>query len=119
MFAGMLVLKKRMPSAPIVTLPLPLAPLVATLPRSVTNASPLTSVHCELVSACTNKYESSPALNDALPITKPSDPTRSDLNILLETLGGVPLDIYRFASPDVTVSRVRQAPTAVFCVVRL
>src|SRR5690242_5089678 len=89
-FGGMLVLKKRMPSGPITTSPLPLDPFVATFPRSVTNGSPVTRVHWAPGSACTTKYQSSPALNVALPMTNPSAPTRSDLKRLLATLGGVP-----------------------------
>ena len=50
---GTAVLKRRMPSAPIATSPLPLEASAATIPKSVTNGSPVTNVHCEPGSAWT------------------------------------------------------------------
>src|SRR6266478_6723841 len=76
---GTIVLKNRIPSAPISTSPLPLDPSPATAPRFCTKGSPVTRFHCEPGFARTRINHSSPAVNATAGTTKPSDPARSDL----------------------------------------
>src|SRR5882724_10148378 len=76
---GTVVLKNRIPSAPIGMAPLPLEPSAATAPRSCTKGSPVTRFHWEPGFARTMINHSSPAVNELAGTTKPSDPARSDL----------------------------------------
>src|SRR6185369_3407685 len=119
MLAVVVVLKKRMPSAPTGKSPLPLLPLIATVPRSSENASPVTRFHCDPGVARTIRNHSSPARNELAGTTNPSDPTRSDLNVAVVLVGRTPFCKYTCASPLITFNAVRQAPSAVFCATTL
>ena len=77
--AGMVVWKKRMPSAPTATSSLPLAPLVATTPRSVTKGLAGNQIPPGRARHGRDNTSLPPELNALLGTTKPSEPARSDL----------------------------------------
>src|SRR5690349_3776566 len=108
-----------MPSGPIVTLLLPLEPSFATTPRSCTYGVPVTNVKCAFVHARTRMYQSSLGLNCVDVNTKPSDPTRVERKSAFDGVGNVPRLKYKSASPVVTFSAVRHAPTGELIVVIL